>query len=82
MSIYLDINIKAFCAKLGLKIRALRLEKNLTQQQLADKAIISRTGVTQIEKGSYHATVFSVVKIAKVLETTVDKLVEEALSCN
>jgi len=59
-------------ARMNLKLA--RIEKNLTQQELADKASVTRQTIGLIEKGSYNPTLNLCIKIAKALDRTLDPL--------
>ncbi|MCP4041345.1 MAG: helix-turn-helix transcriptional regulator [Gammaproteobacteria bacterium] len=61
----------------GLRIRAIRAERNLTQQQLADLADIPRATIASIEKDDANPSLAVVYKVAMALGTTVDELVLE-----
>ena len=49
------------------KLRQLRKDKNLTQEQLAKKIGISRTYYTNIEKGRYIPSLITANKIKNIL---------------
>ncbi len=53
---------------LGLKIRNLRKERKLTQRQLAKKAGISNTFLSDIERGRSNPSLKTLHRIAAVLE--------------
>jgi transcriptional regulator with XRE-family HTH domain len=55
--------------KLGNDIRAARIGKGLTQQQLADELSIDRSEVSNYENGKVKASLYAVVEIAKALNT-------------
>lgn len=59
---------------LSNRTRNLRLKLGLTQAQLAEKAGISRTGVTAVENNKLVPSVAVALAIAKVLDTTVEHL--------
>lgn len=60
---------------LALKIRELRKQKKLTQEQLAIKAGVSYTTLTKVENGAIKNPSFeTVVAIAKGLEESLDVL--------
>lgn len=60
---------------LGQKIKQLRKEKGLTQEQLAIQANISYTTLTKMENGAIKNPSFeNVAAIAKVLEVSLDDL--------
>ena len=58
----------------GSRIRSARLSKGYTQEKLASEADISPTYVSAIENGSSKLALPTLVKIASVLDTTVDTL--------
>ena len=59
-------------ARMNLKLA--RIEKNLTQQELADKVAVTRQTIGLIEKGNYNPTLNLCIKIAKALDRTLDPL--------
>lgn len=61
---------------LSQRLKEVRKNKKLTQQELADKAGLHLTYVGHLELGKYHPTVFVMWKIAKVLGVSIDKLID------
>ena len=59
---------------LGKHIRAKRKEKENTLEQLAEKLDVSTTFIGQIERAKGIPSLETLVKIANVLETSVDSL--------
>ncbi len=59
----------------GLRIRAIRAERKLTQQHLADLAHIPRATVASIEKDDANPSLAVVHKVAVALGITLDELV-------
>lgn len=60
---------------MGYKIKELREEMRLTQQQLAEKSGVSRVTIAMLEtKKDYATTTKTLVKIANALNTTVDAI--------
>jgi putative transcriptional regulator len=57
-----------------MKLKLARIEKNLTQQELADLVDATRQTIGLIEKGDYNPTLKLCIKIAKVLDRTLDPL--------
>ncbi len=49
-------------------------KKNLTQEQLAEKIGVTRQTIGLIEKGKYNPSISLCIKIAKVLDKTLDDL--------
>ncbi|HVZ39150.1 MAG TPA: helix-turn-helix transcriptional regulator [Candidatus Kapabacteria bacterium] len=52
----------------GANIRRLRLEKGLSQEDLADKAGIHRTYVGSVERGERNISVENVARLARALK--------------
>ena len=49
--------------KIGLRIKELRTEKNLTQEAIAFKAEVDRTFMNHVENGKRNASVDTLTKI-------------------
>ncbi len=60
--------------RIGKNITKARLQKHLTQEQLAEKANISTVFVSQIETSLKKPSLDTIIRIAKALNTTVDSL--------
>ncbi len=58
----------------NMKLKLARIEKNLSQQELADRVEVTRQTIGLIEKGNYNPTLNLCIKIAKTLERTLDQL--------
>lgn len=65
---------REYTKQLSEKLREVRKEKKLTQQELADKAGLHLTYVGHLELGKYHPTVFVMWKIAKALGVSMNEL--------
>lgn len=62
---------------MGYKIRELRLQKRLTQEELAERAGITRTTICNIENGVQDdIKVKNLKKIADALEVSLSELIE------
>jgi putative transcriptional regulator len=57
-----------------MKLKLARIEKNLTQQELADQVEVTRQTIGLIEKGDYNPTLNLCIKIARTLNRTLDQL--------
>ena len=57
-----------------MKLRLARIEKSLTQQELAEMAGATRQTIGLIEKGNYNPTLNLCIRIAKALDKTLDQL--------
>ena len=64
--------------KLGAAIRAARLERELSQEALADAAGIDRSHMGKIERGKCNVSVLNVVQVADALEVSVASLMASA----
>lgn len=66
-----------FLSKVGANIRALRIQRSLTVQQLADRSRISRRLLTQIELGQANPSLVTVTRIARQLGTEFTNLLDQ-----
>jgi putative transcriptional regulator len=57
-----------------MKLKLARIEKSLTQQELADRVDVTRQTIGLIEKGGYNPTLNLCIRIAKALDKTLDQL--------
>lgn len=58
----------------NIKMKLARVEKGLSQQQLADRVEATRQTIGLIEKGKYNPTLNLCIKIAKSLDRTLNDL--------
>jgi len=61
---------------IGKRIRALREEKNISQQDVAGLCNIEKSNFSRIEAGNTNPTIFTLSKIAKHLEVKLKDLVD------
>lgn len=59
----------------GSRVRALREEKNVTQDELAKLVDLSRTSITNIEKGRQRVLLHQMVGIAHALDAEPTQLI-------
>lgn len=60
---------------MGYRIKELREEKRMTQEELANKSGVSRQTINAIENDKYSNVLMgTLAAIASALETTVDKI--------
>lgn len=64
-----DIRLIAF----GHKVRAIRKEKGLSQEALADLSGIDRSYMGHIERGQKNVTLLKIYQIADALNVSVSK---------
>jgi len=63
---------------IGQAIRRARLERGISQEELAHRTSIDRSYMSSIERGGQNPGVVSIVRIAHSLEMTVTELMAEA----
>jgi putative transcriptional regulator len=59
---------------INMKLKLARVEKGLSQQELADRVDVTRQTIGLIEKGRYNPSLNLCIKIAKSLNQTLDQL--------
>jgi transcriptional regulator with XRE-family HTH domain len=64
----------ALCTVLGKRIRALRLKRGWTQQDLAVHLGLSRVHISDVERGAREVGLITLQIIARGLDTTMAKL--------
>jgi putative transcriptional regulator len=58
----------------GARIREIRRDGGLTQQELAAAVEVSRQTIIAMEKGDYAPSVYLALKVARTLGVTVEEL--------
>lgn len=58
----------------NLTMKAARVAKDMSQQELADAVGVSRQTISAIEKGDYNPTINLCIAICKQLDKTLDDL--------
>lgn len=61
--------------KIGQNIKRIRKQKGYTQEQLADMIGLSKVHVSNMENANTKVSLGALVKIAMVLDSSVDKIV-------
>jgi transcriptional regulator with XRE-family HTH domain len=61
---------------LGDKVRELRKEKNLSQEELAHRADVHRTYIGMIERAEKNVTIINLEKIARAIGVSIEILVK------
>ena len=61
--------------KFGDRVRNLRKQKNLSQENLAEKAGLHRTYIGMIERAEKNITLINIEKIANALEVNINELI-------
>lgn len=63
---------------LGLAIRRARLERKISQEELAHRSGIDRSYMSSIERGGQNPGVLSILRIAQAMDMTLVELAAEA----
>lgn len=62
--------------KFGKQVRKIRIEQNLSQEELADRAGVHRTYIGMIERAEKNITLENIEKIAKALKVSPKELID------
>jgi transcriptional regulator with XRE-family HTH domain len=74
-NLYVAIEIdKIFIINFGKKLKQLRLEKGMSQSQLAFEANIEISQISRIELGKINTTIANAKHLSKILEVPVTSL--------
>ena len=63
--------------RFGDRVRKLRQQQNLSQNQLANKSGLHRTYIGAVERGERNITIINADKIAQALSVKLSKLFED-----
>lgn len=74
------ITVAEGCKILGERLRAARLEKNITQTELAKKIGVSRGNISEAEKGRSSVKTLIAIMIALNKEGGLDAMLPESYS--
>jgi len=58
---------KAFLKKIGPRIKQIRLEKGISQQELAAKLDYEKSNMSRLESGVLNPTIATLYRVAKAL---------------
>jgi transcriptional regulator with XRE-family HTH domain len=64
-------------SKLGERIRAIRAEKNMTQNELAIECDFEKASMSRIESGQANPTIRTLYKISKALNINITELFKD-----
>lgn len=65
-----DLAAKQLARRVGLRVRALREARNVSQEQLGDLAALHRTFIGRVERGETNITVLSLMRICEALDVS------------
>lgn len=63
--------------RLAERVKRYRLERGLSQEELADRAGLHRTFISQIERATKKTTIQSTGQVAKALGVTFGQLLDD-----
>lgn len=63
--------------RLAERVKRYRKERQWSQEELADRAGLHRTFISQIERATKRSTIVTVERIAKALDITCGQLLDE-----
>jgi len=58
----------AIVAELGARMKQIRLQQNLSQEKLAEKAGLSRSAISEMENGKAATSLLTIVQVLRVLD--------------
>jgi transcriptional regulator with XRE-family HTH domain len=67
------MNEENLLLEFGQKLRSVRLDKNLSQEELAFRAGLHRTYVSSVERGERNVSLVNIHKLAAALDVHVAK---------
>lgn len=62
--------------RFGQNVRALRLEKGWTQEELADRSGLTPVQISRVERGVREVRLTTLLRLMKALETTPGRLLD------
>ncbi len=77
-----DHIVNEFCKEVGLRVYALRTERNLTREEFAEMVDISSKYVYEIEKGSKNFSIGILYKMCKALDITSSIIMDDEIDVN
>lgn len=75
----INVKNKALVKAVGERIRTLRLQKDISQEALANEADIPLSQIGRIERGETNPTISTLYVIAEALKTNLKQLVDVKL---
>lgn len=63
--------------RLAVRVKALRLAKGWSQEELAHQAGMHRTFVSEIERATKTSSIVTVEKVARAFDITIGELLDE-----
>jgi transcriptional regulator with XRE-family HTH domain len=70
-----QIKLETFTTNIGLNIKKFRVQKNMTQKQLADKLNVTHFWICKLESGKKNTTIFMLKNISIILDVNFNDLI-------
>lgn len=74
---FMPMNKVSELVKFGERIRHLRKERHISQEELAERCQLHRTYIGGIERGERNVALLNILKIAHALDVSLCNLFEE-----
>lgn len=74
---FMSLTKKEFCTQVGYQVRKLRLQKQISIEQLALDAGMEYTQVSRIELGRINTSIYQIYRISKILDVTLTELLKD-----
>lgn len=58
-------------------LRELRIKQEFTQTELAEKLHLSRTAISNYEKGKMQPSIETIIQISEIFNISIDKLLKQ-----
>lgn len=62
----------------GMAVRKVRLSRGVSQEALADLALLDRSYMGGVERGEHNLAIINIAKIASALDLTIAELMAQA----
>jgi transcriptional regulator with XRE-family HTH domain len=74
----MNLDDRQFLKGLGVRLRDLRLARNLTQAEFAEQCDLHRTFIGSVERGERNVSILNLRLIARILRVTLSELLDES----
>lgn len=74
-----SLNVDEVIKQIATKVRTLRLEQNMTQEELAARSDIDVRSIQRIESHNISVSLITIIKVSKGLDIELSKLFQFSL---
>jgi transcriptional regulator with XRE-family HTH domain len=74
----MNLDDRQFLNGLGVRLRDLRLARNLTQADLAEQCELHRTFIGSVERGERNVSILNLRHIARMLRVPLSELLDQS----